>query len=258
MVKILVCLKLVSDLEMVLAQDWLAPRPDISYANRVLNCFDESALELALRCADGGQAEVTVLSVGLEECDKLLKNALAVKATHAARVHYAGQPQLNAQDTAHIIAGAARHLGGFDLYLFGKMAGEYDNGQTGPLVAEMLGLPCVCNVMELAAGVDAFTFTRQLDGGQEEVCLPGPLVAVVGNTSRVFLRMPGMRESLRAKKVQIPVLTPQETSICGADAPSCFCIGKTHARQSIRAGIRTHAADGHQLASRLADILEKG
>lgn len=46
-----VCFKVVPDFEQVLPSDWrdFSMSTDIRYAAKTINCFDESALELALR-----------------------------------------------------------------------------------------------------------------------------------------------------------------------------------------------------------------
>ena len=57
MKRIFVSFKMVNDYEQVLPEDWdafLQEDAALDYVRQIVNCFDESALELALRLADKG------------------------------------------------------------------------------------------------------------------------------------------------------------------------------------------------------------
>ncbi len=79
--RVLTCFKVTPDFEALRAADWLtAPTSGLPtrYVRRVLNCFDESALELALRLRDAAaDLDLTVdlgaLCVGGREADPYLK-----------------------------------------------------------------------------------------------------------------------------------------------------------------------------------------
>ena len=56
MKRIFVSFKMVNDYEQVLPEDWdafLQEDAALDYVRQIVNCFDESALELALRLAQG-------------------------------------------------------------------------------------------------------------------------------------------------------------------------------------------------------------
>ena len=66
--KILVCFKVVRDLEQVIEEDWNVEEGaslSIDYTKKIWNCFDEAALETALRIKDalGGECQCSAVTV---------------------------------------------------------------------------------------------------------------------------------------------------------------------------------------------------
>lgn len=92
--KILVCFKIVPDLDDVMTDDWNAcieGNIDLSYAKKIYNCFDESALEMALRLGDtatgqGQDVDVTALTIGSGNIDNFLKNLYAVNVNKVIKI----------------------------------------------------------------------------------------------------------------------------------------------------------------------------
>ncbi len=109
--RILACFKVTPDYEALRESEWAAAAGralssgagsgsgadpaefvDTRYVRRILDCFDESALELALRLSDaltelGGSADLGALSVGAPDAEPHLKTLLALGFERAARVH---------------------------------------------------------------------------------------------------------------------------------------------------------------------------
>ena len=93
--RILVSFKVTPDFEALREADWVAAAAgdgvETRYVRRVLNCFDESALELALRLSEslagrGVEADLGALSVGGREAEPYLTTLLALGYERAARV----------------------------------------------------------------------------------------------------------------------------------------------------------------------------
>src|SRR5256885_9299679 len=100
----------------------------------------EKALQFLERIRD---ATITVLCYGPATAEDSLRKALAMKADAAALVVNDGNQNPDPLTVARVLAAAIRKLGTFDLILVGREAGDWGAGQTGGLVAEELGLPCV-------------------------------------------------------------------------------------------------------------------
>lgn len=135
-----------------------------------LNPFDGAALESALRFRG---AEVTVLSM----CPKTAEPAL--RALTRLGVHrvilltdrlYAGSDTLA---TAYILSLAAKTVD-FDMVFCGRQTTDGDTGQVGPCLAELLGVPCITNVMQQPEiGEGSVTCVTRF--GEEGAALPSLL-----------------------------------------------------------------------------------
>ena len=93
-VRVLVCFKVTPDFEELPEADWAAAAThgvQTRYVRRVLNCFDESALELALRLSDtlatrGQTVDLGALSIGGREVEPYLTTLVALGYERATRV----------------------------------------------------------------------------------------------------------------------------------------------------------------------------
>ncbi|HYN84363.1 MAG TPA: hypothetical protein VER32_03870 [Pyrinomonadaceae bacterium] len=196
---ILVCLKQILDPE-VPARDFRVDsarrEAERGSANLVTNIFCENALETALQLRErAGGAKITVLSYGPPSAEDSLRKALAMKADAAALVTN-GTDATNPDPlaVARVLAAAARRLGPFDLVMTGREAGDWGAGQTGGLLAEELGLPCVSFVDSVEAKDGKLRLKRQTDAGWEVVEAAPPVVVTVTNDEHNVPRIPKVRD----------------------------------------------------------------
>ena len=89
--------------------------------------------------------------------------------------------------------------GGYDLILFGKMAVDDYNHQVGPMVAEILELPCITTVAHLKIEGGSVEAEREIEGGIEVVTcsLPAVLTTDKGLNNP---RLPSLKGIMAAKK----------------------------------------------------------
>jgi electron transfer flavoprotein beta subunit len=94
--------------------------------------------------------------------------------------------------------------GGYDLILFGKHALDSSNGAVGPMVAQLLDLPCVtaCSKLDIANG--AGTARRELEGAAELVQFPLPAVLTI-DEGIARPRYPALKGIMAAKKKPLEV-----------------------------------------------------
>jgi electron transfer flavoprotein alpha/beta subunit len=223
--KILVCFKVVPDLDAVIADDWNACTEgniDLSYAKKVYSCFDEAALEMALRLGDTANeqnqdVDVTALTIGSGNIDNFLKNLYAVKVNKVIKIECDRDIRFNACGVAGIIASHVKEVGVYDAILMGRQAGVGDNGQTALLTAEMLGYPCITQVIELVTAGNYLRVTNQVDNGVRRQSVRKPVMLVVGNAVHPYLRIATLREKMAAAKSEIIylpldnlIITPSE------------------------------------------------
>lgn len=102
------------------------------------NESDLYALEEGLRLKERVGGEVLALSLGPERVDKVLRNALAMGADSALHVKDESYDGGDAWVTAQTIVAAIRQKE-FDLILTGVQSEDMGHGQTGTMIAQLLG-----------------------------------------------------------------------------------------------------------------------
>lgn len=199
--KILVCVKQVPDTEsrIKIAEDKKSIDPtDINW---ILNPYDEYAVEEALQIKEKqGDTTVAVLSVGPERSVSAIRSALAMGADEAYLVK-TDRTDLDSLAVAKALVSVISEME-YDLILFGKQAVDDDNLQVGPMVAELLNLPCSTFITELNLENGKATVKREFEGGTEviETSLPVVFSAEKGLNEP---RYPALRGIMMAKKKTI-------------------------------------------------------
>ena len=170
----------------------------------VMNPYDEYALEEALKIKEAGEAEVTVFTVGDDESVKVLRTGMAMGADKAILIKTAAPT--DPLQTAGLIANALKD-GGWDIILMGMKAVDSDSGAVGPMVAEMLGLPCVTMITKLEISGGKATAKREAEIGMEviETSLPAVFTAQKGLNDPRYASLKGI---MRAKKQPIDEIVP--------------------------------------------------
>src|SRR3712207_4717696 len=214
---ILVCLKQILDPE-VPARDCRvdAARREAGQgsANVVTNNFWENALETALQLRGrAGAGKITVLSYGRPTAEDSLRKALAMKADAAALVLNESEGTPDPLAVAKVLAAAVRKLGGFDLVMTGREAGDWGAGQTGGLLAEELGLPCVSFVDTVEPAGAALRLRRQTDTGWEVFEAAPPVVVTVTNDEHNVPRIPKVRDVMMSYRQPLTKFTPADLGL---------------------------------------------
>jgi electron transfer flavoprotein alpha/beta subunit len=220
--RILVPFKVTPDFEALREADWAAGAADgvrTRYVRRILNCFDESALELALRLSEaladqGGAADLSALSVGGRETEPYLKTLQALGYERAARVEPEAALDFAPAVTAALIAGYAQRVDHSDLLLLGCRSGPGDSGTMPFRVAESLGWPCLTQVVEMEPLTDdRVRVTCMVDGGLLRATLRLPCVLAIGNAVVSRLRVPTLTDRLAQRGKPIAVLSAGDLGV---------------------------------------------
>ena len=196
-----VCVKQVPDTEtrVKLAAD--GRNLDPAGVTWILNPYDEYAAEQALRVREQqGGGEVVAISVGGAGVQTTLRNVLALGADRAVHL----KSELAAPDplaVARALAAEIRGLGP-SLVWFGKQAVDDDQAQVGPVVAELLDLPCVTVAATFVLEGEKVTVEREIEGGREvvELALPAVITADKGLNDPRYASLKGI---MAAKKKPI-------------------------------------------------------
>jgi electron transfer flavoprotein beta subunit len=172
--KIAVCVKRVPDMELRFAIAADRKSLEQSGLKHDLSDFDGYALEVALQLVEKqGAGEVVLMSLGPDGAQETLRKGLAMGAARAVHLK---TDEVPVDGLAVARALAAELGGGYDLILFGRMATDTASGAVGPMVAELLGLPCVTAISHLDLSASGGTARRDLEGASETVRFPLPAV----------------------------------------------------------------------------------
>jgi electron transfer flavoprotein beta subunit len=110
-------------------------------------------------------------------------------------------------EVAKVIAAELKSTS-WDLILFGRMAIDDYNHQVGPLVAELLALPCVTGVSHLEIEGSKGVAEREIEGGIEVVDFPLPAVLTTDKGLNEP-RYPALKGIMAAKKKPLEVKPAQ-------------------------------------------------
>jgi electron transfer flavoprotein beta subunit len=217
---ILVCVKQILDPE-VPARDFridCAKREaEQGTANLVTNIFCENALETALQFRErAGNTKIAAVSYGPPTAEDTLRKALAMKADTATLVINDGNSKPDPYTVAVVLAAAAKKLGGFDLILLGREAGDWGAGQTGGLLAEELGIPCVSFAETIEMAARKLSIRRQTDWGYEVFEAEPPLVLTITNHEHNVPRIPKVRDVMMSYRQPLTKWTIDDLGIDAA------------------------------------------
>jgi len=202
-VKIAVCIKRVPDTETRIRIGGDGASIDETGVKFIVNPYDEFAIEEALQRRDkSGGGEVVAVALGPDAAQETIRGALAMGADRGVLLK-ADRIPADALAVAKALAAEIKD-GGYDLVLFGKMAVDDYNHGVGPMVAELLQLPCVTAISKLDLEGGKGLAEREIEGGVEvmEFALPAVLTAEKGlNTPRY----PALKGIMAAKKKPIEI-----------------------------------------------------
>jgi electron transfer flavoprotein beta subunit len=207
--KILVCVKQVPEPGSVIGIDdserWIRAEKSTTYK---MNRFDEFAVEEALliRQAFPG-TRVDVLSVGPDRAAMVVKRAIGMGADNGVHMAIEDHGYLNPLTVASLIAGYARDRH-YDLIFTGVMAEDDMQGMVGPMLAELLFLPCATFTVfeKISPGTETIYVEREIKGGYRDTLeLKVPAVLTIqGGINKP--RYPSLSNMLRAKHQKLETI----------------------------------------------------
>jgi electron transfer flavoprotein beta subunit len=210
--KILVCLKQVPD-TIEVEFDKKTGRLQREGVTAVINPFDEYAIEEGIRLKENYGGIVKVLTMGPPWAADALQDALAMGADEgwlATDKDFAGA---DTWATSLTLAKIIEKMGGYDLIICGIKTTDGDTGQTGPELAEQLGIPHVCYVSAIEEVKSTkIVLKRILDYGVETLEAPIPILITVSKDINQP-RLATLRGRIRAKKATIEQITNKDLGI---------------------------------------------
>jgi electron transfer flavoprotein beta subunit len=202
--EILVCVKRVPDtaeneFELNSAGNDL-DRDDLVYS---VNEWDNYAVEEAIQIVDKVGGSVTVITVGDDESEEVLRREMAMGANNGILLSDDAFEGSDGKAIATILK-AETQKGNYDLILSGAQADE-GAGQIGGMLAAMMDYPYASLVNKIEVGDGTVTVGREIEGGNQEMNemqLPCVLSIQTGINEPRYVGIRGIR---KVASVDIPV-----------------------------------------------------
>jgi electron transfer flavoprotein beta subunit len=177
--------------------------------DRIMNTYDAYAVGEAIGIKERFGANVTVVTAGSHEAREVLMRALATGADDAILIDF---PDHNEVDSLAIAKVISRELAnhGFDLVLAGQSTDDYESGQVGPQVAELLRWPHVSLVTHVDLNERSLRVRRDAEASKETIEVPLPAVLMVLSGRDSEQRYPTLRGMMAAKKKTILLVSPDQ------------------------------------------------
>ncbi len=207
--KIIVAIKQVpvrdSQLRVDASGKWIQ-EADLSFE---INEPDAYALEEALQLKEKHGGEVIALCLGPARAAQTIREALAKGADRAIHIEEENLQVLDTLGVAKLLAEAAKKENP-DLFLTGLQSDDLGYGQTGVVVAELMGLPHSTIIMSVEVSDAKIRVKRELEDGwfqNIEMPLPAVLTIQSGINKLRYATLMGIK---KAKTKEIKRVTATE------------------------------------------------
>ncbi|MEK7321655.1 MAG: electron transfer flavoprotein subunit beta/FixA family protein [Pseudomonadota bacterium] len=208
--KVLVAVKRVVDFNVKVRIKPDGSDVDIAGVKMGINPFDENAVEEALRLKERGKAsEVVAVSLGGSVNQDVLRHALAMGVDRAILVET--DAVLQPLGVAKLLKAVVEREQP-DLIILGKQAIDSDAGQTGQMLAALLGVGQGVAISAIEVWDEEIVVTREIDGGTETLALrlPAVITADLRLNEPRYVKLPNL---MMAKKKPIQTLAAAELGV---------------------------------------------
>jgi len=249
--KIIVAIKQVpmrdSPLHLAASGKWI----DDAELSFEINEPDAYALEEALQLKEKHGGEVVVLCAGPERAAQTIREALAKGADRAIHIETEALSSLDTLGVAKLLAAAVTPEKP-DLILTGLQSDDLGAGQTGVVMAELLGVPHSTIIMQVEVRDANIRVKRELENGwfqQIEMPLPAVLAMQSGSNKLRYATLMGIK---KAKTKEIRRVTPEEL---GGTAAAVATIDKVYLPQKSKQ-TQIFEGDANTAAAQLVEKLK--
>ncbi len=176
-----------------------------------INEWDNYAIEEAVLLKEKFEGVVTVVTVGGEDDEEVLRRCLAMGADKAVRID-PGEIDLDAFVISRILKEVIKDQE-YDLILTGVQADDDNDGMVGIMLAEQLGIAHSAVVTGIETEGDEAVIKMELEGGIDEMAkirLPALLSIQTGINEPRYVSIMGIR---KASKKELNVINLDELNI---------------------------------------------
>jgi electron transfer flavoprotein beta subunit len=198
--------------------------PDLSInadgIEKIINLFDEYAIEEGISWNEKHGGKLTVLSMGNAEWVEQMRRALAMGATDALLLSDPAFESLDTLGAAKVVAAAINKLGDVDLVLCGRNSTDDESGAFAPALARALGWPQVTyvgKVLDVDPAAKKLSAERHLETVIETVTASLPAVASVIKDIN-SPRYPSLLKIKKVARIEPPVWSAADLGVSGLSA----------------------------------------
>ena len=178
----------------------------------VVDPYGEFAVEAALQVKDAVEGKITTLSLGSGFRLDVVKKPLAMGADELILLDDEAFEGGDSWTTVCSLAMAIKKIGVYDLILCGREASDWNAGQVGPGIGEILGIPCVTLAKKVEISDGKAVVQRVTDYGYEVI--EADLPAVVTVSSEIGApRYPSIKGVMTAKRIKPQVWRPHDIGL---------------------------------------------
>jgi electron transfer flavoprotein beta subunit len=188
----------------------------------VISPFDENALEAALKIKDAQGGKITVISLGNNLLRDVVKKPLSMGADELVLLEDEAYDGGDSYSVAYALAMAIKKIGEYDIVFCGRQAADWDNGQIGSGIAEILGIPCVTLAKKVEPEDGKVKVEKITSDGYDVIETSLPALITVSNELGEA-RYPTIKGIMAAKKKEPIVWKPADI---GADTAQVGASGR--------------------------------
>lgn len=203
--KILVCISKTPDTTSKIAFKDGNSKFDETGVQWIINPYDEwyslvKAIELKEKDAS---TIIHLITVGLVDCDPVIRKALALGGDEAIRVNS------DSQDSFYIASQIAEiaKKNSYDIIFTGKETIDYNGSSIGGMLAELVDVPYISLATKFDLNETTATIAREIEGG-EEICEVSIPIVVSCQKGVAEQRIPNMRGIMAARSKPLNVMEP--------------------------------------------------
>ena len=178
----------------------------------VISPFDENAVEAALRIKDAQGGTITAVSLGVKLLRDVVKKPLSMGVDELVLLEDEAFDDGDGWTIAHALAMAIKKIGEYDIIFCGRQASDWDNGQVGSGIAEILGLPGVTLAKKIDITDGKARVERVTADGYDIIEVSLPAVITVSNELGEA-RYPTIKGIMAAKRKEPVVWKPADIGI---------------------------------------------
>ncbi len=167
----------------------------------VIDPYSEYALEAALKLKDTYGGRITAISLGVNLLREVIKKPLAMGADELILLEDEAFIDGDSWTTACALAMAIKKIDDYDIVLCGRQSADWDAGQVGCGIAEILDLPCITLARKIDISNGKAIVERVIDDGYETIEAIMPAVVTVSNEVGEP-RYPTIRGIMASKKIE--------------------------------------------------------